>query len=112
MPRPRYTLKQAVALIVIACFSFTPKPDIMYFYVYILYSRSLYRYYTGYTHDIISRQGKHNGGATPSNQPGIPLEMVYTESFQNKHDAIVREREIKDKKSRIYIENLIKTHQG
>jgi putative endonuclease len=75
----------------------------MNYYVYILYSRSLDRHYTGYTHDIISRLEKHNGGATPSTRPEIPWEMVYTESFQNKHDAIVREREIKDKKSRIIL---------
>ena len=84
----------------------------MNYFVYILYSQSRDRFYTGYTHDISSRLEKHNAGATPSTRPGIPWEMVYTESFQNKHDAIVREREIKDKKSRSFIENMIKSHES
>jgi putative endonuclease len=88
------------------------KPFRMNYYVYILYSPSRDRYYTGYTSDIQSRLEKHNAGATPSTRPGIPWEMVYTETFRIKHDAIVREREIKEKKSRSYIENLIRTHQG
>jgi len=50
---------------------------------------------------------KHNAGATPSTRTGIPWRMIYFETFKNKHDAILRESEIKKMKSRIYIEKLI-----
>jgi len=79
----------------------------MSFYVYILYSPSRDQYYTGFTHDITTRLFKHNAGATPSTRNGIPWKMVYSETKCDKHDAIVREREIKNMKSRIYIEKLL-----
>nr|WP_255375273.1 GIY-YIG nuclease family protein [Barnesiella sp. An55] len=72
-----------------------------------MYSRTRDRYYVGYTHDIAGRLGKHNAGATPSTRSGRPWELVYSESYAEKRAAISREREIKDKKSRVYIEQLI-----
>ena len=83
---------------------FYPSP--MY-YVYILYSRTRNRYYVGYTHDIVTRLSKHNAGATPSTRSGRPWELVYSESYTDKGAALAREREIKNKKSKIYIEQLI-----
>lgn len=82
----------------------------MDYYVYILYSISKDKYYIGYTHDIEPRLFKHNAGATPSTRPGIPWKMVYSETLNNKHDAILRESEIKHRKSRIYIERLLGIH--
>jgi putative endonuclease len=79
----------------------------MDYYVYILYSVTKDQYYTGFTHDIDTRLFKHNSGATPSTRPGTPWKMVYSETFKNKHDAILRESDIKRRKSRIYIEQLI-----
>jgi len=37
---------------------------------------------------------------------------VYWEEFKNKKEALLREREIKSKKSRKFIENLIKKKNG
>ncbi len=79
----------------------------MNYYVYILYSETRDQYYTGFTHDISTRLLKHNAGSTPSTRPGIPWKMIYSEKFDNKHDAIIRESEIKRKKSRNYLEKLI-----
>ena len=81
----------------------------MKFYVYVIYSKSKDKYYTGYCEDISTRVQKHNFGSTPSTKSGIPWELVYFEEFDNKSDAIKREKEIKKKKSRIYIERLIKS---
>ena len=79
----------------------------MKYYVYILYIETSDQYYTGFTHDISTRLIKHNAGSTPSTRPGIPWRMIYSETFDNKHDAILRESDIKSRKSRIYIEKLI-----
>jgi putative endonuclease len=79
----------------------------MEYYVYILYSQSKDRYYTGYSHNPDERLVEHNLGATTSTRPGRPWVLVYTEKFSDKGSAIKRESEIKRMKSRKYIENLI-----
>jgi putative endonuclease len=79
----------------------------MIYYVYILYSQSKDRYYTGYSHNPEDRVIEHNAGATPSTRPGIPWIMVYKEEFADKTAAIKRENTIKKMKSRKYIERLI-----
>ncbi len=76
------------------------------YYVYILYSLSLNKYYTGYTSDIDTRLQKHNAGATRSTKSGRPWVLLYQECFESKTEAIIREKEIKRKKSRKYIEQL------
>jgi putative endonuclease len=77
------------------------------FFVYIIYSNSSDRYYTGYCSNIENRQEKHNLGATPSTRPYRPWKLVYLEEYESKREAILREKEIKKQKSRKYIESLI-----
>ncbi len=81
----------------------------MKYYVYILYSQSKDKYYTGYSTNPEERVVEHNLGATPSTRPGSPWLLVYTEEFDNKSAARKREREIKNKKSRKYIKTLIES---
>jgi putative endonuclease len=76
--------------------------------VYIIYSEKINRYYTGITDDIEWRLERHNQGWSRSTKHGIPWKVVYTEVYMNKCKALKREREIKNRKSRNYIENLIK----
>jgi len=78
----------------------------MEYYVYILYSKSKDKHYIGYSSDPDSRLLEHNLGATTSTRPGRPWILVYVEKCSDKTAAIRREREIKKKKSRKYIENL------
>ncbi len=78
----------------------------MYF-TYILYSQHLGKYYIGYTSDLSARLEHHNRGASRYTRKGIPWKIVYFEKYLQKHDAIVRERHIKKKKSRKYIEQLL-----
>ena len=80
----------------------------MKFYVYIIYSLLRDKYYIGYSHDPIERLDEHNLGATTSTRTGSPWKLVYKEEYSSKHDAILREVEIKKMKSRKYIESLIR----
>ncbi len=80
-------------------------------YVYIIYSKKIDRYYVGYTDDLEWRIERHNSGWGKYTKRGIPWRLVYKESFETKSEAIKREREIKRKKSRKYIEDLI-SHAG
>jgi putative endonuclease len=78
------------------------------FKVYILYSKTLDKYYVGYTgDDLESRLKKHN-----SNHKGFTggkgdWEIRYFKEYQTKEEAGKREREIKGWKSRKMIEKLI-----
>ena len=76
--------------------------------VYILYSDKADRYYTGVTDDLPWRLERHNQGWGRYTKRGIPWEVVYIEKFETKSEALKREREIKERKSKNYIENLIK----
>ena len=79
------------------------------YYTYIIQSQKDVKYYTGSCHDIDIRIKRHNAGATSSTKSGRPWKLVYSESYENNSDALKREREIKLKKSRKYIEFLIKS---
>ncbi len=79
----------------------------MKYYVYILYSASRDRYYVGHTYHLKERVEEHNSGKTPSTRTGRPWECVYFEEYPDKSSASRRESEIKSKKSRKYIEDLL-----
>ena len=78
----------------------------MYF-VYILYSESIDRYYVGLTDNLQFRLARHDDGKVRSTKHGRPWQLVYSESFLNRSDAMKREKEIKGKKSRKHIECFI-----
>lgn len=79
----------------------------MYF-VYILYSSKTEKYYIGSTDNTEARLKHHNAGATPSTKSGAPYwEIKYLETLPNRTAALKRELEIKNKKSKQYIEWLI-----
>ena len=78
------------------------------FYVYILFSEALNKYYIGSTQDINIRLEKHlqsNKGFTSKAKDWV---LVYSEEFKLRTKAIRREGQIKKRKSRIMIEKLFK----
>jgi putative endonuclease len=77
-------------------------------FTYIIYSGRIDRYYVGYTDNLPWRLERHNLGWSRFTKGGIPWELVYFEKFASKQDAIRREKEIKRKKNREYIDYLIK----
>lgn len=80
-------------------------------FTYILYSDKIDKYYVGNTNNLEWRLERHNLGWGRFTKRGIPWKIVYHEKFDNKSDALKRDREIKNKKSRKYIEYLI-NHAG
>ena len=79
----------------------------MDYFIYILFSEKLNRYYIGSTHNISQRLKRHNGGATKSTKAGRPWKVVYSEKYNSKTEAIKRENYLKRMKSRKFIESLI-----
>jgi len=79
----------------------------MQYTVYIIYSESLNKYYTGSCEDLTIRIAQHNAGRNKSTKPGIPWMIKHTEIFNSLKEARAREAQIKKMKSRKYIEALI-----
>lgn len=80
--------------------------------VYILYSSNIDKYYIGHTDDdIIERLRKHNSNHKGFTGKAKDWIIVYTEIYTNKSSAYGRERAIKNRKSRSYIECLINKNE-
>ncbi|MBI3520702.1 MAG: GIY-YIG nuclease family protein [Bacteroidetes bacterium] len=77
------------------------------FYIYILYSQKVDKYYVGQTEDIEGRLISHKTGISKYTSISDDWILVYKESFNTRNEAIRRENEIKKKKSKKYIEWLI-----
>jgi putative endonuclease len=80
------------------------------FYVYILYSPSLDKFYIGHTknlEDTLRRHNTHRSRLRKFTKRASDWKLVYFEIFEEKTKAIKMEKEIKRKKSRNYIEKLI-----
>jgi len=78
-------------------------------FVYILYSEKIDKYYVGITDNLEWRLERHNAGWGKYTKRGIPWKLIYNEKYNRKSEALNREKEIKKKKSRKYIEYLINT---
>ena len=67
----------------------------MGYFVYILKSRRDGKFYIGSTANVSSRLRFHNAGLQRSTRNRIPFELVLTEEFASKSDALRREQQIK-----------------
>jgi putative endonuclease len=77
-------------------------------FCYILYSKSLNKYYIGATcENLEERLRKHNSNHSGFTGNTSDWFIVYFETFSDKAAAFKREKEIKTWKSRIRIEKLI-----
>jgi putative endonuclease len=54
------------------------------FTVYILFSATTEKYYTGQTQDLDNRIAEHNAGETASIKNGIPWQIVYIVELQTR----------------------------
>jgi putative endonuclease len=77
------------------------------FFVYILQSKKDFSFYIGQTNDLDARLSKHHDGFSKYSSSKMPWRLVYFEMFETRTEVIKREKEIKLKKSRKYIEVLI-----
>jgi len=78
----------------------------MPYYVYILQSELDGTYYVGSTSDLGMRVARHNQGGSRYTKSKKPWKLIHSEEFENKSEALIREHQIKKRKSREYIEAL------
>lgn len=80
----------------------------MHYYIYILFSQSINRFYIGYSGDVTKRVKQHNEN-TSDKYTGRAKDWVIKAVFKTptKSDAIVLERFLKKQKSSVFIEKII-----
>jgi len=81
----------------------------MSYIVYILKSESNGHYYVGSTANLEDRLERHNQGRSKYTKAGVPWRVVHTEQYETRALAMRREQQIKRRKSREYIEELVRT---
>jgi len=81
----------------------------MKYTVYILESERSGKYYVGSTSDVDARLERHNQGRSKYTKSGIPWRLIFTERYATRSEAVKRELQIKRRKSRDYIDALIRT---
>ena len=80
-------------------------------FVYIIQSADSGKYYIGQSENLERRIAQHNSARGRSTKSGVHWELKYVEEFPDRKTAMNREREIKNKKSRRFIEWLISQRQ-
>ncbi len=70
----------------------------MPFFIYILLSKKDGKRYIGMTSNLEKRLLEHNSGLVKSTRNRIPFELIYNETYDNKSEALKREKELKSKK--------------
>jgi putative endonuclease len=82
--------------------------DVMAYTVYILQSDRDGSFYIGHAADLGERLQRHNAGRSRYTKTKIPWRVVYQEEYLTRSEAMGREQELKNKKSRTYIEQLVR----
>ena len=80
----------------------------MSYHVYILQSEVDGSYYVGSTQDIAARLDRHNQGRSAYTKPRRPWCLVFQEEHPDRSSAVKRELQIKNRRSRKYIEGLVR----
>ncbi|MEP0860507.1 MAG: GIY-YIG nuclease family protein [Ignavibacterium sp.] len=76
--------------------------------VYTIYSEKFNKIYIGQTEDIERRMFEHNNGLlSVYSKRYKPWELVYTEEYPTRAEAMKREKQLKSQKGREFIWNLI-----
>jgi putative endonuclease len=80
---------------------------ILMFYTYIIYSKTINKFYVGSCQDVQDRLRDHLNGKSKYTKQVKDWELKYFESYSSRSEAYQREMKIKKMKSRKYIESLI-----
>ena len=76
------------------------------FFIYILYSNTINKFYVGQTIDINKRLQRHNLKMVPSTKNGIPWKLIYSEKYSTRSEAMLKEKQIKKRGAKRFLESL------
>jgi putative endonuclease len=74
--------------------------------VYILFSKSSLKYYTGQTDNLENRLHRHNSGLSLSTKSGKPWELIYQIQFSTRSEAMLLEQKIKKRGAKRHLEDV------
>ena len=77
------------------------------YYTYVLHSPKYNKIYIGYTNNLERRIYFHNLGIKGWTSQFIPWQLIYSEEFSTKKEAMKRERELKSYQGRRFIHDEI-----
>ena len=81
-----------------------------YYFTYVLRSLSDFKFYTGFTSDLMQRFEAHNSGLVPSTKNRRPFELIYFEGCRSIEDAIHREKYLKTFYGKMFLRNRLKSY--
>ena len=79
------------------------------YYVYIIYSEKVDKFYISYSEDLKERIARHNSGRSNFTSKGSPWVLVHYQGFLVKKDAQEEEKFLKTGKGRERTRYLLKT---
>ena len=82
------------------------------FYVYVIYSEQHRRFYKGMTADLPNRLDEHNSGKMKSTKAFLPWILVYSETFESRIDARLREKYFKSAAGRRWLKKYFDQNDG
>ncbi len=82
----------------------------MFYCVYVLLSKKDKELYIGFTDNLKRRIIEHNKGNNESTKDRLPLELIYTECYQNEKDARKREKYLKTGWGRNYLRKTLSNY--
>jgi putative endonuclease len=75
------------------------------FFVYILFSDSIAKFYVGQTNNIEERLFRHNSGFVKSTKLGLPWNLVRFFEVSTRSEAMLLEKKIKGRGVKRYLED-------
>ena len=66
------------------------------YYVYILFSERLGKFYIGQTNDLDCRVKRHNAGYEVFTSKGVPWSLVWSTSKSTRSEAMILEKKLKN----------------
>ena len=80
----------------------------MFWYTYVMKSKTDQKLYTGCTNDLRKRLKQHNAGYVIATKKRIPFDLMYYEACKNQSDAYTREKYLKTGMGKRFIKNRLK----
>ena len=74
--------------------------------VYILFSSSSDKFYTGHTQDLTNRLTEHNSGETKSIRRCTDWIVVWQQEYASRSEAMIMENKIKKRGARRFLQDL------
>ena len=79
----------------------------MAYHIYILKSSTTGKLYTGSTQNLEARLKAHNDGLSPYTKGRGPWELLYSEEFPSRSEALKREKFLKTGKGRDFLKEIL-----